>query len=633
MDTFDQLTYRLDLIEVLFVITRPNHGTSIYGWVLYLQTKKKCDETQPQCMRCIRSGKECEGYAPLESPDDKGIMRRGKVAPGPTTSLHSQSSGTSDSLGENRSSNSPPSTNTLDQRESSGFLTSVETGLPDPQRPGSNGNVTLLPPEAYWNPNAIIPTLEPLVEELQTGLHAASHGNRSIDPHVQRVVPFRAPGWSTSSKSRQLIAAGRPYASISEAEEENHRGDDLQGARQEMYSMPIPDPNTVDNTLPFILQCYSRWIKLVIYEPDRAANPFRESIINQFMRSPGERSRMILLANAIGSLGKSIRPGPKTASLVTYLRTEAYQNINKFISDQPASEREVDMQNALVALDLMMEVVLIQRYSNSMSTIMLLMQAAAPIFRRACPEPLDQYVNLPRAVLSPAMNIRHFATTDIIISITTGRPMLFRYDTAYPPDILEQMLDGRYGLQWLHGIADQYIVILARINVLSEELELGAPINSQCVAEIEEQIREVDTTTERSNDPVATIWKFTVRECWRLTMFVYLYMVLCRLSSADPRVLKLVKSYTRLMEAVKPGRNPDSFLYIPMIIVGGASYRKQDREVIQRRMMGLQECINSGSCGYDALRILLDLWARTEAENRAGDWYDFRVSALRITGL
>ncbi|KAH7334173.1 hypothetical protein B0J17DRAFT_675652 [Rhizoctonia solani] len=507
---------------------------------------KKCDETQPQCLRCVRSGKECEGYAPLESPDDKGIMRRGKVAPGPTTSFRSPPSDTPDSLGEKRSSNSPPSTSTSDQWESSAPFTSAE--------PGPEDNVAFLPSEAIWHPNAIISTSFPLVEELQSGLHTPPPGKHSIDPHVQRMVPFRTLGRPNSYRHRQLIAA-------------EPSGDDLQGAKQEMYSVPIPDPNTVDNTLPFILQCYSRWIKLVVYEPDKAANPFKENIVHQFVRSPGERSKMIILANVIGSLGKSIRPGPRTASLVTYLRTEAYQNINRFISDQPASEREVDIQNALVALDLMMEVVLIQRYSNSMATIMLLMEAAAPIFRRACPEPMDQYVNLPRAVLSPAMNIRHFATTDIIISITTGRPMLFRYDVTYPPEILEQMMDGRYGLQWLHGIADQYIVILARINVLSEDLELGTPVSSQYVAEIEEQIREVDTTIERSTDPVATIWKFTVRECWRLTMFVYLYMVLCRMSSADPRVLKLVKSYTRLMEAVKPGRNPDSFLYIPMIIV------------------------------------------------------------------
>lgn len=43
--------------------------------------KKKCDETHPKCQRCTRSGLECGGYAPLESPDSKGVMRRAKIAP------------------------------------------------------------------------------------------------------------------------------------------------------------------------------------------------------------------------------------------------------------------------------------------------------------------------------------------------------------------------------------------------------------------------------------------------------------------------------------------------------------------------------------------------------------------------
>ncbi|CAE6465087.1 unnamed protein product [Rhizoctonia solani] len=357
----------------------------------------------------------------------------------------------------------------------------------------------------------------------------------------------------------------------------------------------------------------------------------KDTIIAQFMRSPNERPKMILLANVVGSLGKSLRHDPKVTHLVNFLRFEAYDNINKFLSEQTANERERDRQNALAALDLMMEVILIQRYSNSMLTIVKLMEATAPIFRRACPEPMDQYPNLPNAVMSPSINIRHFATTDIIVSITTGRPMFFRYDTTCSPEILALIRDGRYGMQWLHGIADQYIIILAHINVLFEEFGINA--SSEDVAEIEDQIREVGNYTERSADPVSTVWKYTVRECWKMTMYIYLYMVLRGASTDDPEVLPRVKSFARLLDAVTPGRNPDSFLYIPMIIVGASAYRPQDRAVIQRRMLGLQECINPGSCGYDAMNMLIEVWRRTEAENRPAVWYDLRMAAYRVTGI
>lgn len=42
--------------------------------------KKKCDETHPKCQRCARAGFACEGYASLENPDSRGVMRRAKYA-------------------------------------------------------------------------------------------------------------------------------------------------------------------------------------------------------------------------------------------------------------------------------------------------------------------------------------------------------------------------------------------------------------------------------------------------------------------------------------------------------------------------------------------------------------------------
>ncbi|KAJ1303719.1 hypothetical protein OPQ81_008144 [Rhizoctonia solani] len=524
--------------------------------------KKKCDETQPHCLRCIRSGKECEGPLTLKNTE-------------PTRSV-----------------------------------AELLTGLPTPAfarlNPGMNTGHLL-----SYSPN---------------------DGNYWIDQHYQGVKFFQPSERQSLPGHGQLMGPGLPRASISEVKDEEDLEEGPKGPKQGICLTPVPDANTTDNTIPFILQCYARWVNLVVYEPVKGILPLKETIVAKFMRSPGERTRIILLANAVGNLGKSLKPGPRTTSLITYLRSDAYQIIDNFISGKPASEREVDQQNALETLDLMMETVLIQRYSNSMLTIAKLMDAAAPIFRRACPEPMDQYVNLPGAILSNSINIRHFATTDVIISITTGRPMIFRYDITYPPGVLELIKKG-YGMQFLHGVADQYIVILAHINVLAEELEPRAPVSPELVTEIESQIREVEVSAERLADPVATIWKFTVRECWRLTMYVYLYMVLCRTATDDPRVLKSVRTFVRLMEAVKPGRNPDSFLYIPLIIVGASAYQKYDRAVIQRRMNGLQECINPGSCGYDALNMLIDLWARTEAEGRPAFWSDLRMSAFRVTGI
>ncbi|CAE6426434.1 unnamed protein product [Rhizoctonia solani] len=595
------------------------------------QRKKKCDETKPQCLRCIRSRRECEGYAPLENPDSRGVMRRARA--GPTEAILSQLRlSTSNSIEQQYGS--PANANTLDQWRSSDISASQ----------WSTGHSTsTLPSEITWHPNAATPTSLSLVAQLPTGLPASTPTYR--DPGVaggtiisyrpdsgDYSMPFQMRRWPDFSTYPQFTASDWPHGLIWEAEEDDNLENDKENTMEEMYIAPVLDPNTPDNTLPFILQSYARWIKLVLFEPGKGAYPMKNNIVSKFMRSPGERPRIILLANAVGSLGKSIKPSQKATALITYLGTEAYQHLNNFISDKSASDREVDRRSALDALDLVMEVLLIQRYFHPLLTLVKFMEAVAPVFRRACPEPMDQYPNLPRAVMSRDINIRNFVMSDVILSATSGRPMLFRYDTTCPPDILELINDGRYGIQWLHGIPDQYIIILGRINVLAEEREFGAPVNAECVAEIENQIREVETMTERSADPVSVIWKYTVRECWRMIVYAYLYMVLCRASTDDPRVIASVKSYVCLVQAVKPGRHPDAFLYIPMIIAGAAAHEKQAREIIRCRMLGLQECVNPGGTGYDVMSILMDLWTRTDAENRPSFWSDFRMSMFRVTG-
>ncbi|KAF8699571.1 hypothetical protein RHS03_07172, partial [Rhizoctonia solani] len=599
----------------LVLLCRLNHAASIYGW------------TQPFCTRCIRSGRQCEGYAPLESPDIKGIMRRGKATPAQKHVPPPRSSNTPESQKEHTRMSSPISTNVSDQPS-------------DPQTPPLDPNITLSqssdtdsafplsPPDtAPWHPSVLTSGARYVTEEKGGGLAGRCLGSldpgaglrsgdgedRWTDTYGQETRAYET-SWPMFHVDDQAMAPNLPSAFISEVAADEELEDDPEGAKYEMCTVPVLDANTVDNTLPFILEC--------------SANPMKDTIIAQFMRSPDERPKMILLANVVGSLGRSLRYDARVSQLVDYLRTEAYGNIAKFLSDQPADERERDRQSALAALDLMMEAG--QSFRNPWLPAESF-AAAAPIFRRACPEPLDQYPNLPNAVMSASVNIRHFATTDIIVSITTGRPMFFRYDTSYSPQILEMIKDGRYGMQWLHGIADQYIVILAHINVLFEEF--GTKASTEHVAEIENQISEVGSFTERSADPVSTVWRYTVRECWKMTMYIYLYMVLCGASTVDSRVLPRVKSFTRLIDAVTPGRNPDSFLYIPMIIVGASSYRQRDRAVIQRRMFGLQECLNPGSCGYDAMNMLIDVWRRTEAENRPAVWYDLRLAAFRVTGI
>jgi hypothetical protein len=151
------------------------------------------------------------------------------------------------------------------------------------------------------------------------------------------------------------------------------------------------------------------------------------------------------------------------------------------------------------------------------------MEAAAPVFRRACPESSEQLVNLPNILSSPGLNLQHFAATDVIISVTTARPMFFKYDVTCSPQTYAQLIEGDYGLQWLHGAPDYFIVLLAWINMLYEDY--GTSMDPEYITEIESQIRSAKIQPGLTPDPILLVLRFAVQECWRQTLYVYLYMV------------------------------------------------------------------------------------------------------------
>ncbi|QRW25999.1 Fungal specific transcription factor domain [Rhizoctonia solani] len=450
----------------------------------------------------------------------------------------------------------------------------------------------------------------------------------------------QSPKLTETNPNNQVVGSqdGPSWPSVLWHEDEdsvaNDDNDDPEGIRAIICRSPTPDPNTRSNALPFVLQASSQdahWVSFIAFEPLKVAGMIREGVVMQFASSPGVRTRICLIANVIGRLSNVPELGHREMSIVGMLRTQAHQQIEDFHSEGPAIERARDMQNAHRVLDSMMEMVLIQRYSSPLSNIVTLMGAAASVFRRACPEPSDQLVNLPNILTSPGLNLQHFAATDVLISVATARPMFFKYDVKCTPQTYAQLLKGDYGLRWLHGAPDHFIVLLAWINALYEEY--GTNVDPMYIGEIESQVRSTKIEPNFTPDAVLLILRLAVQECWRQAVCVYLYMVLCGAQADDPRVTRAVRSFVYIVDGVSPGRNPDSFLFIPIMMVGCFAHREQDRSVLRRRMMGLQECSNPGAASYECLEVLEDVWERTRAEDRPAVWSDLRLSYRKITGV
>ncbi|CAE6456316.1 unnamed protein product [Rhizoctonia solani] len=133
-------------------------------------------------------------------------------------------------------------------------------------------------------------------------------------------------------------------------------------------------------------------------------------------------------------------------------------------------------------------------------------------------------------------------------------------------------------------------------------------------------------------DPGLSMGRIVVQGSWRLAALIYLARSLVRACSptlmcgelgamrrgfekrtSDQGSLQAYKGYAR----VEPRRIPDSFLVLPMLILGIPAPVKE-RKLIRERMLDLMECSRPNTLGNKMPRILDGIWARADERGRAG---------------
>ncbi|CAE6524563.1 unnamed protein product [Rhizoctonia solani] len=645
--------------------------------------RKKCDESKPICTRCAKSGLECRYIRPPEETKSKTKARfiyEAPVLAGPSMPLHQPHSVAARSLP------SPPVTLEIVDLPSSMDM-SNDLYFPFVPSPSNRVLDFSLPSDDTWHPALIQPasfqspptgqTLDQLIvhpdqvaDQLALVLSPAfepsalypspSQSRASRPPSDVSTAPMTA---GQASLFQALLSLARPEDKLvlsafgdaeasglpspkserdgtdSVASEEEH---ELEGVTRNLCVTPTLARNAESNTLAFVLQSSkdARWFTSTVYDPLRIAQQAKQNILRQITGSGPTRARVILVANAFRMLGSTVDLNARGASLLTMLRTEVHQDLSLFNSKSPAPERESDMSASLQMLENILEVVSIHFYTVPLPVILALLQATAPVFRRACPEPPEQLVNLPRMLIEPGLYRRYFAVMDVGLSVVTNRPQLFRYDVSYTADVRERMIKldytTDYGLEWLYGIPDRFILVLAWINGLREDF-YGREVDPDIVARVEEQIRSErvgqNLHTASDSDPVFRIRRLVVQEVWRQVVYIYLYMALCGANASDPRVEKAFSVMMRLIRETKPGRNPDAFLFIPMLACGVAARNEKDRETFKQRIFAVRECSVPGIVGNEGAHVLKDIWDRADAEGRPAVWADFSKSYKIVVGV
>ncbi|KAG8681662.1 hypothetical protein FRC11_000817, partial [Ceratobasidium sp. 423] len=382
--------------------------------------------------------------------------------------------------------------------------------------------------------------------------------------------------------------------------------------------------NVRENTLPFVLHCYSQWTITRIFEPLAIADSVRNQIWHQFS-SEDTRKKTILIANVMITFAKNLTIDAARMSILNHLVSDVRKASSRFIATPISSVPSVDREHAMRTLDSIFET-----HTQPTAACIRTLDYAAPIFRRACFEAPGKPINLPNLLLQPSLNLRHFASVDVMQSVTTGRPTYFQYDVPFSLELCEQMYQLQdNGSQWLYGLPDQFILLIAWINSMAEKPDIDY---SETIVWIEKNLPKIKIATNESGDALLRIGRMVVLECWRCIVLIYLYMMLCKADAHDPRVIRAHKAFMRLVRGVKAARIPDAFLVCPFTVAGVCAFEERDRMTLRHRILNVRECSETGTAVSEVILELEDVWTRTRNEGRPAVWSDWRTAIFNITG-
>ncbi|KAJ1304075.1 hypothetical protein OPQ81_008480 [Rhizoctonia solani] len=397
------------------------------GCTLCKTRRKKCDETKPQCLRCLASGRPCR-YEYVRHPRSDG-RRPKRTQPPPCSAPEGSAIGTQN-----------VSAGLVDATAGSCFMPPISgesTAVPYSNVLGTSSN------EICPNSNVVVPrgSVNPIFQPSAFPFHPwqqlpvldlTSSSLASPDPALLTagVIPV-----TTSLTPQELTMPW--YKS-----EYQDQASDPEGVRPLLCTVLTLDKNVKDNTLPFVLHCYSQWAIARVFEPLKIAHAMREQVISQFS-SKNTRTRTILIANVMDIFAKKLAIDGARKFILDQLVSDALTSGSSFMAETP-SEPSLDRFNAMRTLGNMLETFALQIFTQPLAVCIQTLDCAAPIFRRACSEPAGQLVNLPNILLESNINLPYFANLDIIQSVTTGRPTYFQYEVPFSLEFTDLPLHGAH---------------------------------------------------------------------------------------------------------------------------------------------------------------------------------------------
>ncbi|CAE6390628.1 unnamed protein product [Rhizoctonia solani] len=313
------------------------------------------------------------------------------------------------------------------------------------------------------------------------------------------------------------------------------------------------DPQIESNTLPFILGQYIRFVEKIAFRmpPPEVRNGIvvrlRSSVITFSVMSLGARIFQALIDNFDGTNWAIY------ANLTDRLYSHICSEANK-VDDHSHLEWRLAGTIELAGFKFMT--------SNNAAGYELIQKTTPTFLRLAYQHPeiwtKRGMISLSQVMLYAKYEIFSFIWTDNIAAMVLGTSTFLPYDTTALAN------HSQFRMEWIWGCPEEFIVQCARIN--SSWSSEGEYNDWSQWKRIEKELVEWEPIPESSTDSRDAIARLAVQESWRHAMLIYLYMAICGVNSADPRVDASVNQITKLVRTVKHTDSFDRHLFVPYLI-------------------------------------------------------------------
>ncbi|KAG8791206.1 hypothetical protein FRC12_009876 [Ceratobasidium sp. 428] len=259
-----------------------------------------------------------------------------------------------------------------------------------------------------------------------------------------------------------------------------------------------------------------------------------------------------------------------------------------------------------------------------------LFKATVPIFLQLASQypylwSQNSTISIFHALYAPQYHIRKFVLWDTMTSLAFASPPVLQYDTQPTTSLSLPKADPvpEKILEWVYGCPQMIVMFIAKINGWRTG---GLGSGMEYWRELERKLQLWVPVVDRADDSTGRVMRLAVQEAWRHVVLIYLYMGMCGVDSADPRVELAVEQVVQLASTVTSGNLLENHLFMPCLIAGVAARYETHRSIVRNKLN-----ISTGEniwClrGADFVPVLDHLWHGAGADGQPTAWEDYALT-------